>query len=99
MTIDDIVIDDYVAPEVEEPTTIEAQNIGAFEGTDGSVATAFKAEMTDVTGQLSLTVTPSEGEAKDFDLETTFTEANVTFGLIVNNLYDAAATAVITVVE
>ncbi|MGM9936503.1 MAG: hypothetical protein ACI38A_04090, partial [Candidatus Ornithomonoglobus sp.] len=87
----------------EIPVRVTATNVGAFEddatlGTTG-VATAFKAEMGDVTGTLSFTVTPSEGEARTFEGATTLTEANVVLGIIVSGLYDAGATGVLTVVE
>lgn len=75
---------------------IEAENIGEFEGTnDDSVATAFVAEMGDVTGTLNITVT-SNGTEKTFESATTLTDANVVLGIIVD-IYDALATAVITV--
>ena len=99
VTIDDVVIDEYVEPEVEEPVTVIAENLGAFEGTDGSMATAFIANMEEVTGRLNLTITPSEGEAKVLEIPTVLTDANVVLGLIINNFYDAAAEAIVTVVE
>ncbi|MGN0183252.1 MAG: hypothetical protein ACI4DP_12730 [Candidatus Ornithomonoglobus sp.] len=96
---------DYAAITVVsvEPITVTATNVGAFEddatlGTTG-VATAFKAEMGDVTGTLSFTVTTTEGLARSFEGATTLTEANVVLGIIVNGLYDAGATGVLTVVE
>lgn len=76
---------------------VKSENLGAFEGTDGSTATAFKADLTGVTGKLNMTITSSEGEAKDFEGFTTLSDANVILGIIAENLKDAAATAVITV--
>ncbi len=77
--------------------TVEAENIGAFEGKDNTTATAFIADLEDVTGTLSVSITPAEGEAVEKTTDTVFTNATVKLGIIVNNLLDAMATAVVTV--
>lgn len=77
-------------------STPNVTNIGEFEGTDGTVATAFTADVTGKTGTFKMAVTSSSG-VRVFTDSTVLTDTNATIGIIIGGLKDKTATAVWTV--
>ena len=85
-----------------EDDSIAAENIGTFNADNAytgnsKVATAFKANLNNVSGTLSFTVTSSTGETHTFNDETIITDTNIVFGIIVSGLEDKDAKCMVSV--
>ena len=75
---------------------IPAENIGVFYDDAGyengnNSATAFRAEMNDLTGNISFNIITSTREERTFENITTVADANIVLGIIVSGLADAGA--------
>lgn len=85
-----------------QAVSIAAENIGVFYADDNytgesTVATAFKANIENVNGTISFTVTPENEATRTFDGVTQITNTNVVLGIIVSGLNDANAIGEVTI--
>ena len=92
---------EYILTASEYENAYTTDNGILFTGDDGSVATAFTADMENVWGSVSNIKVESGGLTKEylngkhFNIPTRFTGTNVVLGIIVNNLNDTNASVTV----